>query len=250
MPLRSRFFAAVAALLLIGAAAWWAWPRGPLLPHGELRVAIDPSLPPFAFATDAGFAGLEIDLAQALAARLGVPLRFVPMGFDGVYDSLRSDRADIAIAALVVNPAQTRDVRYSPPYFDAGLVLVNTQNMTNTADLPTRRIAFEYGAQAETMLRQWARTLDPFTMQAYELPSYALDAARFGVADAALVDHASARLYLRGYPAWQPALAPLTTLPYAIASRADNPALADALARTLQAMRDDGALAALLAKWL
>ena len=64
-----------------------------------MRIGVDASYPPFAVATADDLFGLDIDLGSALGERLGIPVRFVNMGFDGLYDSLRADQVDVVISA-------------------------------------------------------------------------------------------------------------------------------------------------------
>ena len=250
-------------LIAFAALAGWAWalalvigvwrwnsvvrvgpPERALFPYGELRVAIDPSNPPFAFPDGAGFSGIEPELARALGARLGVPVRLVPQGFDGLYDSVRADLADVALAGLVINPARTNDVRYSMPYFNAGLVLVTRSALSPlTSDAGFQgRVAVAYGGDAQAEAQRWLRRVDPFTIQAYETPENALDAVRLGEADAALVDAVAAGRYRATHLDWPIAETEVSVVPYAAVLRRDRPALGDALERTLADVIADGTL--------
>lgn len=222
-----------------------------LFPYGEMRIGVDASSPPFAVATADDLFGLEIDLGRALAAELGVPVRFVNMGYDGLYDSLRADQVDIVVAQLLYDPQLTASVRYTRPYYNAGLVLVSPAEraLRAVADLPGRALAYEFGGEADAEARRWLRRVLPFDQRPYELPAYALDAVRLGQADAALVDATSARLYLRDHPGWQAALAPVTDSLYVIATRADRPALADRVDAALAALEANGRLAAMINEW-
>ena len=90
------------------------------LPAALTRIGVDASNPPFAVATADDLFGLEIDLGHALAEEIGVPVRFINMGYDGLYDSIRADQVDMVISTLTMDPLRTNDVRYTQPYFDAG----------------------------------------------------------------------------------------------------------------------------------
>ena len=258
-PLTVLVVASVALWALAGAlfAVRWASvprpvpPSRSLFPYGEMRIGVDASSPPFAAVSADGLFGLEVDLGQALAEQIGVPLRFVNMGFDGLYDSLRADQVDIVIAQLLFDPMLTRAVRYSRPYYNAGLVLVSpaARPVLSMAALPGRALAYEFGSEADAEARRWLRRVLPFEQRPYELPSFALDAVRLGQADAALVDAASAHLYLRDYPDWKAEISRVTDSLYVIASRADRPALAEHVNAALDALEADGRLARLIARW-
>lgn len=236
---------------------WHAFERpGPPLrdvfPYGELRIGIDASNPPFAVATADDLFGLEIELGRALANHISITPRFVNMTFDGLYDSLRADQVDIVIATLTPDPLRTAEVRYTRPYFNAGLMLISPlSNPINAMpDTSGRSLAYEFGANADAEARRWLRRIPPFETQPYELPQYALDAVRLNHADAALIDAISARLYLRDYPDWDVHHTYITVVPYVIAARHDRVPLWEVVEQTLQALEENGTLIAIIDKWL
>jgi polar amino acid transport system substrate-binding protein len=227
-------------------------PLRELFPYGEMRIGVDPTYPPFAAMTGSDLFGLDVDIGRALGERLGIPVRFVPMGFDGLYDSIKADQVDMVISALLVDRAHTAEVLYTQPYFDAGLVLVtNADGSIQTMDeIAGHKLALEFGSEADAQARLWERRVASFDILPYELPQYALDAVRLKTADAALVDAVTARLYFRDHPDWTARTSYVTHAPYAIALRIDHGSTWDAVNRTLQAMMDDGALAGIIQKWL
>lgn len=259
------------ALTLSVAVAVWLWalvgvlyairwnavarplpPVRELFPYGEMRVGVDASYAPFAVDTGDGMYGIDIDLARALADEMGIPVRFVNLGFDGLYDALRTDQVDVLISALIVDPSRGDAVAYSQPYFNAGQVLVSSKGspVHEMADLPDHRLAVEFGSQGQTEAERWLRRLLPFTVLPYELPEYALDAARLGEAEAALVENVAARLYLRQHPAWQPTITEVTVVPFAIATRANRPDRAAVIDAALESLMLDGSLETLIRRYL
>ena len=255
-----KFPAIVIALLLIVIIAIVARQVGllrqeeetPAFPYGEIRIAIDPSYAPFATYTENGLQGLDVDLGLALSEQLHLPVRFVPMGIDGLYDSLINDQADIIISALVVDTWRLHEVRYSRPYFDAGLVLVSPSSapIPQMEDLPGRSLAYEFGSAADSEARRWLRLTGNFVTQPYELPEYALDAVQLGVADAALVDMVDARLYLRQHPEAALEFHYATHLPYVIAARIDRKNTLRQINETLRTLLQNGAIETMLNRWL
>ena len=264
-PWRIVFLAAASALViwiwvLVGAAFTLRWtsverpgtPLKELFPYGEMRIGVDASYPPFAVATADDLFGLEIDLGRALGDRLGIPVRFINMGFDGLYDSLRADQVDVVISALLVDPSRTGDVLYTDPYFNAGLVLVSDtgSNLNAMTNMSGHALAYEFGSEADIVARTWLRRIPVFDTRPYELPKYALDAARLNQADAALVDAVSARLYLREHPDWKVQMHYITDSWYAAAVRIDRGQTWEAINHALQSLIADGSLQVILNRWL
>lgn len=220
--------------------------------RGEMRVGVDASYPPFAVATSDDLWGLDIDLARALGDHLRTPVRFVNLGFDGLYDALLTEQVDVLISALVVNPAQMDRVAYTRSYFDAGLVLVAPaeSDVDTMNNLPGRTLALELGSEAQREANRWLRRVLPFDIAPYETPAAALDAVRLGSSDAALVDQISARLYVREHPDWRVRQSVVTHTLFAIAVRADQPRVLAALNRALDQLEADGTLMAIIDRYL
>jgi polar amino acid transport system substrate-binding protein len=244
----------ITALVLVG----WLLrdlilPQPPLLPMGVLRVGVDPSSPPFAYYdADGALVGLEIDLAQALGEQLGVPVQLVALGFDGLYDALRADQADVLIAAISPDPQRTADVIYSRPYFDNGLLLVSPTDepLPDMSAVAERNLALAFGSSAHAEADRWLRRIATFAIRPYELPSYTLDAVRLNQADAALVSATDTLLYLRAHPDWQAHTVYVTHAPYVAAISGRNGRLAAAIDDAMGKLQNNGTLANLTARWL
>lgn len=239
-------------LILIGCTQQPS-PVAEIFPDGHMRIGVDPSLPPFAFLAEGELQGIDIDLARALGERLGLTVQFVVLGYDGLYEALVPERfaVDVLISAVVIDPARMGDVLYTRHYFDNGLVLVTSSSspITQMYDLSRHRLAFEFGSTADAESRAWERRIPPFASQPYELPDYALDAVRLGIADAALVEAASARIYRQVHPDWQAEMHYVTHTWYAAAVHISKPEVLEHLNATLQGLVDDGTLEQILDHW-
>jgi ABC-type amino acid transport substrate-binding protein len=177
---------AFAAFMSVYGMYQWYKSRPPTreqaFPGGEMVVGVDASFPPFAVDNGESLYGLDIDLAQALGTEMEIPVRFVNMGYDGLYDAVIDGQVDVVISALLVNPARTQEVRYTRPYFDNGLTLITPKDspIDKMQHLPGHALALEYGSVAQGEAHFWLRRLEAFAVLPYELPSDALDAVRVG----------------------------------------------------------------------
>ena len=225
---------------------------GEAFPMGEMRVAVDTSYPPFAVDVGGRLDGLDIELGQALADEIGIPVRFIPIAFDGLYDSVINGGTDVVISALLVNPAKMGDVRYTRPYYDNGLLLVSpsTQAVATMRDVVGRTLALEYGSIAHGTANYHRRRLEAFSIHPYELPRHALDAVRYQQSDGALVTATSYHLYKGTYPDWDAHTQYVTHAPYAIAVRVDRLATWRTVDSALARLIDAGDVQTLIDKWL
>lgn len=221
-----------------------------------LRVGLDPTYPPFsAFSADGSQVfGLDVDLANALAERLGARAQFVPLGIDGLYSALQTGQVDVLISALSVDPGQWDKVAYFAPYLDAGVMLVSRRDDTyptmNTLD--GKHIAVEFGSPGDEEARRWTRRLKALTVERLIQPEQALDAVANGKVDAALIDQVTLRLYQRRNPQNQLVMAekPVFSDPYVMATRLSARDLTRRLNDVFLALAADGTLAKLIDRWL
>lgn len=248
------------AWLLSGVLFWIRWnsvirpnlPTKELFPYGEIRIGVDASYPPFEVATSSEIYGIDIDIGKALGVRLNVPVRFVNMGYDGLYDSLKADQADILISALTIDYSRGGDVLYTVPYFNGGQVLVSDAKspLTDMNDISGHSLAFEFGSDANLTARAWLRRIMPFQSMPYETPDIALDAVRLGDSDAALVDATSAGLYLRQHPEWKTDESQVTDRLYAIALSTKRGDTWRAVNEALKSLIDDKTIDQIIKSWL
>jgi len=246
--------AAALALILAALLIRQSPPPDPrsAFPSGEIVVGVDASFPPFALDDGETIRGLDIDLATAIAEALEIRSRFVNIGFYALHDALISGQVDILVSALRVDPARMDDLRYTRSYFDNGLVVVGASEGTETdIEPPARaRIAYEYASSADSQIRIWEEEDRAIHKLPYELPEYALDALRLGLADGAVVDAITLRLYQSEHDDWRSRYEYITHEPYAIAVRIDRVDAWKLIDSALATLIENGELARIIDKWL
>jgi polar amino acid transport system substrate-binding protein len=219
--------------------------------RGTLRVGLDASFPPFETIDDSGqIVGLDVDMARALAADVGVEAEFVNIGFDGLYDALLARRVDIVISGLPYDPRWTQDVAYTRNYFNAGQVLVTRtgdEMITTVEDLHGRRVAVEWGSQADMEGRRLERDLSGLTILRQATAAEALETLLNDQADAAIVDAVSG---VSAVPRGLRIAIYLTDEWYAAAVHIDSQALLEAVNQSLERLDASGHMAEMQAAWL
>lgn len=251
-PIKKRHLIGVFLALMVGIIYILQYtPPSIPLESGILRIGTDPSNPPFAFYQENQLVGLEIEIARTIAQKLGVSVEFVPIGYDATYDALATDRVDAMIASVVIAPHKTKDVRYTLPYFDMGLVLVSPlSTYANFQAKVGTHLALELGSDAHNETQGWGAYLVPFEQLYYERPQYALESLKKGIASSALVDNLTYQQFQLAHPDWQVTVTTVTSTPLAIAVRLDRPQMWQLLNEQLKALIHRGELSTMITKWL
>jgi polar amino acid transport system substrate-binding protein len=223
-----------------------AWGR--VEQSGVIRFAINPTYMPFdGLGSHGDFFGLDVDIANEIARRLGKRAEFVIAGFDSLYDVLRVGQADATISALPIDPGKLGLWAYSEPYFEAGQVLVS--RLPKSGETSEVSIAVEYGSDADAAARYLARRRAGVEIKYTPSAVDALKAVANGWVDAAIVDGVSAKQLLPKYPELQIA-EQVTNDPYAIAVWGESTRLREAINATLAEMKQDGTLRRIVEEWM
>jgi polar amino acid transport system substrate-binding protein len=127
--------------------------------------------------------GVAVDLARALAARIGVELQLVAYPRPGaVMEGLRSDAWDLAF--LGIDPSRAAEADFSPPYLQADVTYLvpagSSISSIADADRPGVRIAVPRGDLTDVLL---SRMLKRAELVRAESVVGAFDLLRAGQAD-------------------------------------------------------------------
>ena len=84
---------------------------------GEIVMLTNAAFPPFEYLADDGSVqGVDADIAQAVADKLGVELKIVDMDFDSIVNSLKAGKGDFAAAGMTITEERLKQVDFSDEY--------------------------------------------------------------------------------------------------------------------------------------
>lgn len=90
----------------------------------QLVVATNAAFEPFEYMGGDKYYGIDMEIAQIIADKLGKELVINNMDFDAVCLSVGQHKCDIAMAGLTVKEERTKYVTFSTPYYEASQRLV------------------------------------------------------------------------------------------------------------------------------
>lgn len=135
-------------------------------------------------------AGIDIEIARAAAAKLGLELVILPKEFPELLLSVKSGEADFAANAITITPARSRDVAFSATYASDGSAFLYRVG----EDLPTipRAARLRIGTMMASTCHFYlgAHNVDPYCYDNYE---QAVEEFERGKLDAVFYDGGSVR---------------------------------------------------------
>lgn len=219
---------------------------------GVIRIGLDPTYPPFEATDGNTLWGLDVDLGNAIAGKLGVQTEFVYFGYDGLYDALTTNQVDVLLSALVPVESRMRDFAYTDSYFNAGQVLVvpEASNITELPQLSGQSIGVEMGSAGHVIATNWQRNLEDITIIQNVTADEAMESVLKGTSQVAVTDHVSARLYLRDKAGLALYDSMLTDEPYTLVVQAGEDELRLKLNQALSDLVAEGELESIISRWL
>jgi polar amino acid transport system substrate-binding protein len=92
---------------------------------GKIIIATEGAYPPFNFFQGPKLAGFEIELGDAIAAKMGLKVEYKALGFDALLTGLRQDRWDLVIASFGITEERSKAVSFTEPHYCSGGVMVS-----------------------------------------------------------------------------------------------------------------------------
>lgn len=230
---------------------------------------VDASYPPFTFLNSHNqMDGFDVDVARAVAARLGVKLRVETPSWEILTTGHWRGRFDVCICSLTPDAQKAAVLNFVAPYYDSPAVLVTTAQNTglrSLRELAGKHVGIEQGSSYERYLQKKLAIATPdgkpltFPFDDIRVASYGSEDLAFqdlalGAGkriDAVISNAGTARLRLTRMPGhFRIVGEPLYLEPNWIATDRGDPAWDALLARTVLDLARDGTLSAVSRKWL
>lgn len=233
----------------------------------RLVMATAAEFPPFEYKEGNEFKGIDVEIAQEIAKRLGKALEIKDMEFDSVVSAVSSANADFGASGLTINEARSKVVDFSTSYYNANQVVIIKES-----DLELKAVGSDAVALVEAIKKQAGIKIGVQTgttgafyaqgdkdwgfegfanaeVKGFVNGSLAVSALVNGQVDIVIIDEAPARLISKNYAGTEVLNAYLTEEKYGIAVKRGNQALLDSINSALEAMQTEGVLDEIIKKY-
>lgn len=102
---------------------------GQIVEKNRLRVGFATFVPWAMKDKKGGYTGFEIEVAEKLAADMGVEIAFVPTKWSGIIPALLTGKFDIIIGGMGITPERNLKVNFSDPYEFSGMSIVANKKL-------------------------------------------------------------------------------------------------------------------------
>src|SRR5262245_16286276 len=141
--------------------------------------------------------GFEVDLADALAARMGRKARFVQNQWDGLVPGLERGEYDIVINGLEITSERAQKINFSNPYFYSTLTITRRVDDTRVQRAEDLR-GLTVGVLKVTFAERFIHDLGNVTIRSYDGQVQPFIDLALGRLDAVVMDTPIALYYATG----------------------------------------------------
>ena len=225
---------------------------------GVLSMATEATFPPYEYYDGDAIVGIDVEIAQAIADKLGLELQVTDIAFDSIIPGVQSGKYDLGLAGMTVTDERLEQLNYSDSYATGVQVVIVKEGgkVTSVDDLFADGASNVIGTQTGTTGFLYA-TWDIQDAGLGEVKSFAkttdaVEALKNGQVDCVILDNEPAKALVAANE--DAGLSILDTEyaveDYAAAISKDNTALLEAINGALKELIADGTVQSILDKYI
>lgn len=216
---------------------------------GKLTMSTNAEFPPYESTDDAGqFIGIDVEIAQAIADKLGLELQIDDMDFDAALLAAQNGKSDIVMAGVTVNEERLAVMNFSDSY-STGVqsVIVKEGSEVTLDNLGDHMIGTQRGTTGNIYCSD---DYGDEHVVAYDNGITAVQALVNGQVDAVVIDDAPARSLVAANNGLVILDTEYAVEDYAIGISKSNTGLLDAVNGALAELKADGTVQGIVDKYI
>ncbi len=217
---------------------------------GVLTMGTNAAFPPYEYKEGDQVVGIDAEIAQALADKLGLKLEILDMDFASLITAIQAGKVDISLAGMTVTEERKQNVDFTDSYATGVQVIIvkDGSDIASVDDLANDKII---GVQEGTTGHLYCS--DDYGEDhviAYTNGATAVQALLQDKVDCVVIDQQPAEEFVEANDGLKILDTEYVVENYAAAVSKDNPALTAALNKALQELKDDGTIQGILDKYI
>lgn len=215
-----------------------------------LTMATNAEFPPYEYKEGDKVVGIDAEVAQAIADKLGMKLEIVDTKFDAIIPGVQSGKYDMGMAGMTVTPEREQSVAFSDSYATGiqSIIVKQGSAIKSVDDLSEKT---KIGVQLGTTGDIYAK--DDFgdeAVQEYDKGADAVQALIAGKIDCVIIDNEPAKSFVAANESLEILKTSYAEEDYAICFKKDNTELQTKVNDALKELIADGTLQKIVNKYI
>ncbi|HIZ47875.1 transporter substrate-binding domain-containing protein [uncultured Subdoligranulum sp.] len=222
---------------------------------GKLTMSTNAAFPPYEMTADDGsFEGIDIEIAGAIADKLGLELQVDDMDFDAALLAAQTGKSDMIMAGVTVTEDRLTVMDFSDTYASGIQVVIvpEDSDITSIDDMTGKMIGVQRGTTGDLYCSDTVENggFGAENVTPYDNGLTAVQALMNGQVDCVVIDNAPAQEFVAANPGLKILDTEYANEDYAIGVAKGNTALLDAINGALAELKADGTLQSIVDKYI
>lgn len=216
----------------------------------KLVMGTNAEFPPYEFVDDNGdFAGIDVEIAQAIADKLGMELEIRDMAFNSLITAVQNDSVDLVLAGLTVDEERKEAVNFTESYATGVQVIIvkEDSDIASSDDLEGKKIGVQTGTTGDAYCTS---DYGQENVKQYDNGALAVAALVNGQVDCVVIDNEPAKNYVKANAGLKILETEYVVEDYAIAISKDNDELLKKVNDALKELKEDGTIDKIIKKYI
>ena len=221
-----------------------------------LSMATNAEFPPYEYVEGEDVVGIDVDIAQAIADKLGMELKVDNMNFDSIIPAITSGKDAIGAAGMTVTDERKKNVDFTDSYATGVQVVIVREDskITDVKDLTTKgadnTIGVQLGTTGDIYCTSDIQDKGFGKVQQFNKGADAVQALVSGKIDCVVIDNQPAKEFVKANKGLKILDTEYVTEDYAIAVAKDNTELKDKINGALNELKAEGTIQKVLDKYI
>ena len=223
---------------------------------GVLSMATEATFPPYEYYDGDTIVGIDVEIAQAIADKLGLKLEVTDIAFDSIIPGIQTGKYDMGMAGMTVTDERKEQVNFSDSYATGVQVVIvkDDSPITSVDDLFADGASTVVGTQAGTTGFIYATSdieeAGLGTVKSFGKTTDAVEALKNGQVDCVILDNEPAKALVAANEGLHILDTEYAVEDYAIAIAKENTDLLEKVNKALAELTADGTLQSIVDKYI
>ena len=223
--------------------------------EGMLTMSTNAAFPPYEMTNDAGeFEGIDVEIAQAIADKLGLELRIDDMDFDSALLAAQTGKSDMVMAGVSVTEDRLVNLDFSESYATGIQVVIvpEDSDIESIDDLTGKMIGVQRGTTGDLYCSDTVENggFGAENVTPYDNGLIAVQNLINGQVDCVVIDNAPAQEFVAANPGLKILDTEYVNEDYAIGVKKGNTQMLDAINGALAELKADGTIQSIIDKYI
>ena len=214
-----------------------------------LKMGTNAAFPPYESKEGDEFVGIDVEIAQAIAAELGYELEIVDMEFDSIITAVNQGEVDFGMAGMTVTEERLQEVDFTVSYATGvqSVIVKEDSAIASIDDLADKKIGVQLGTTGDIYA---SGDYGEENVIKYGKGADAVIALNGGDVEAVIIDNEPAKAFVAENTGLKILDTEYAVEDYAIAIKKGNTELLDSINEALETLTANGTIDTIIAKFI